>query len=348
MKTLENLIQKLSDLRGISGFEYRISQEIAEMFRPYADEVFVDTLGSVIAVRRSKAENPQKIMIEAHCDEIGLMVQDIDERGFISFVNIGGVDPRILPAAEVVVHGRTDLPGVIGAKPPHLMQVADGKKAAKLKDMAIDTGLPAETVREFVRVGDSITLAQSVGKLAGIRFSGKTMDDRAGVAALLSVFQNLRTDPGADVYALVAVQEEVGLRGAKTAAYNILPDVAIAVDVCHGITPDNSENAFEIGSGTVISVGPNIHPKISNRLTELAETHKIPYSVDVDGGDTGTDAWAIQVARTGIATGLLSIPLRYMHTAVETLDIKDVQATADLLGQFIQEFDTDLEGWLCY
>lgn len=344
---MEELVKKLSDLRGISGFEYRLTDEIARLFAPYADEIFFDSLGSVIAVKRSKAENPKKIMIEAHCDEIGLMVQDIDDRGFISFVNIGGVDPRVLPAAEVIVHGRTDLPGVIGAKPPHLMQAGEQDKAAKLKDMAVDVGMCEAEVRKFISVGDSITLAQSVGRMAGGRFSGKTLDDRAGVAALLAAMRSLEKDPGVDVYAVIAVQEEVGCRGAKTAAYDILPDAAIAVDVCHGITPDNAENAFEIGSGTVISVGPNLHPKISERLTELARQYEIPYSVDVDGGNTGTDAWAIQVARTGIATGLLSIPLRYMHTAVETMDIQDMQATADLIGKFIAEFDTNLEGWLC-
>lgn len=341
-------MKKLSDLRGISGFEYRIADAIAKLFSPYADEIYFDSLGSVVAVKRSGKENPKKIMIEAHCDEIGLMVQDIDERGFISFVNIGGVDPRILPAAEVVVHGRVDLPGVIGAKPPHLMQAGEENKAAKLQDMAVDVGMDAKAVREFVSVGDMITLSQSQGRLANGRFSGKTLDDRAGVAVLLSVLKNLKTDPGADVYAVIAVQEEVGCRGAKVAAYDILPDVAIAVDVCHGITPDNSDNAFEIGSGTVISVGPNIHPNVGKRLIELAKKHDIAYSVDVDGGNTGTDAWTIQVANTGVATGLLSIPLRYMHTAVETLDIHDVQATADLIEKFIEELDTDLEGWLCY
>ena len=345
---MEELLKRLSDLRGISGYEYRLTNEIANLFGPYTDEISFDSLGSVIAVKRSKVKEPKKIMIEAHCDEIGLMVQDIDDRGFISFVNIGGVDPRVLPAAEVIVHGRVDLPGVIGAKPPHLMKAGEQDKAAKLRDMAVDVGMTGAGVREFVSVGDSITLAQSVGSLTNGRFSGKTLDDRAGVAVLLEVMRKLEKDPGADVYAVIAVQEEVGCRGAKTAAYGILPDVAIAVDVCHGITPDNSENAFEIGSGTVISVGPNLHPNMSGRLTELAEKYEIPYSIDVDGGNTGTDAWTIQVARTGIATGLLSIPLRYMHTSVETIDMRDVQATADLIGKFIADFDMDLEGWLCY
>lgn len=345
---MKKLIKELSDLRGISGFEYRISDKIAEYFRPYADEVTVDTLGNVIAVKRCGKENAKKIMIEAHCDEIGLMVRNIDDRGFVTVAMVGGIDARILPSSEVVIHGRKDVPGVIGAKPPHLQEADEAKKASKLTDMAIDTGMNADEVKKYVSVGDSITLAQSVGELGGGQFSGKTLDDRAGVAALITTMKNLmkiKTD--VDVYAVAAVQEEVGLRGAKTAAYSINPDLAIAVDVCHGITPDNSDNAFETGSGAVISIGPNIHPKLQKRLSETAEKYHVKTELDVDGGDTGTDAWAIQVSRCGVPTALLSIPLKYMHTSVETLSMSDVSAVSELLTYFIQNLDDSLEEWLC-
>lgn len=345
---MKKLIKELSDLRGISGFEYRISDKIAEYFRPYADDVTVDTLGNVIAVKRCGKENAKKIMIEAHCDEIGLMVRDIDDRGFVTMAMVGGIDARILPSSEVVIHGRKDVPGVIGAKPPHLQEADEAKKASKLTDMAIDTGMNADEVKKYVSVGDSITLAQSVGELGGGQFSGKTLDDRAGVAALITTMKNLmkiKTD--VDVYAVAAVQEEVGLRGAKTAAYSINPDLAVAVDVCHGITPDNSDNAFETGSGAVISIGPNIHPKLQKRLSETAEKYHVKTELDVDGGDTGTDAWAIQVSRCGVPTALLSIPLKYMHTSVETLSVSDVSAVSELLTYFIQNLDDSLEEWLC-
>lgn len=345
---MKKLIKELSDLRGISGFEYRISDKIAEYFRPYADDVTVDTLGNVIAVKRCGKENAKKIMIEAHCDEIGLMVRDIDDRGFVAMAMVGGIDTRILPSSEVVIHGRKDVPGVIGAKPPHLQEADEAKKASKLTDMAIDTGMNAGEVKKYVSVGDSITLAQSVGELGGGQFSGKTLDDRAGVAALITTMKNLmkiKTD--VDVYAVAAVQEEVGLRGAKTAAYSINPNLAVAVDVCHGITPDNSDNAFETGSGAVISIGPNIHPKLQKRLSETAEKYHVKTELDVDGGDTGTDAWAIQVSRCGVPTALLSIPLKYMHTSVETLSVSDVSAVSELLTYFIQNLDDSLEEWLC-
>lgn len=346
---MKELIKQLSDMRAISGHEYRIIDEIKKLFKPYADDIYTDALGSVIAVKRCGKKNAKRIMIEGHCDEIGLMVSGIDERGFLSFVNIGGVDPRILPSAEVVVHGTEDLLGVIGAKPPHLQSAGEADKSAKIMDMAIDIGMNREEALKIVSIGDAVTLSQSCGELLGGQLSGKTLDDRAGIASVISVLKNLsKVKLSVDIYAVASVQEEVGCRGAKTAAYGISPDLAVVIDVCHGVTPDNSENAFENGSGTVISLGPNIHPKVAKRLIKTAEKYDIKTNIDVDGGDTGTDAWVIQIAGNGVPTALLSIPLKYMHTSVETMAVSDVKATVDLLTSFIQNLDDDLEGWLCY
>ncbi len=345
---MEKLIKALSDLRGISGFEYGISDKIKEYFVPYADEIKTDNLDNIIAVKKSNNLDAFKIMIEAHMDEIGLMVKDIDERGFITFTPVGGVDRRILPSLEVVVHGKENIIGVIGSKPPHLMD-GDDKKMTAIKDMYIDTGYSADKLRELVSVGDTITFAQSVGKLSKNQLSLKTLDDRAGIAALITCFKKLsKLDLDVDVYAVCATQEEVGLRGAKVAAYGICPDVAIAIDVCHGVTPDNLENAFSTGSGTVISIGPNIHPLVLKRLKSVAKKNKIKVSLDVDGGDTGTDAWAIQVAKWGVPTGLLSIPLKYMHTSVETVDVRDCKLTAELITKFILDLNDNREEFLCY
>lgn len=332
---MKKLIKKLSDMRGISGFEYRITDEIADMFREYCDEVRIDSLGSVIAVKKCGKDKAPRVMIEAHCDEIGLMVTSVTDEGYLTFANVGGVDERTLPQTEVVVHGKKDLWGVIGIKPAYLQE---NGKTVKLSDMAVDTGLDAKEVREIVSVGDSITVAQSVGKLGKKQFSGKTLDDRASVAAIMTVMKNLKDiDIEVDVYAVAAVQEEVGCRGGKTTAYGINPDMAVAMDVCHGITPDNSECAFEVGTGAVLSVGPNLHPKLTDALFDVANRHGIKVSTDVDGGNTGTDAWTIQVARDSIPTALISIPLKYMHTSVETLAISDVKAAVKLLTEFIKE-----------
>ena len=340
---MRKLIKQLSDLRGISGFEYRLNNEIKKMLEPYADEVKTDALGNVIAIKRCGKKNAPSIMVEAHCDEIGLMVTSVTKEGFITFANVGGVDPRILPSLEVTVHGRRDIFGVVGIKPAHLLE--DGK-SVKIRDMAIDTGLSADEVKELVSVGDSITIAQSVGKIGSRQWSGKTLDDRASLAAVIQLMKNLKNAQlFADVYAVAAVQEEVGCRGGKVAAYGINPTMAIAIDVTHGITPDNSDGAFELGSGAVVAVGPNIHPMLSKRLFETAKKHKIKTETEVEGGDTGTDAWEMQVAADGIPTALLSIPLKYMHTSVETLAVSDVEAVTELLENFIKELEEDIS-WL--
>lgn len=344
---MDKLIKKLSDMRAVSGFEYRIADNIAELFRPYADGVTVDALGNVTAVKHCGKSGAPRVMIEAHTDEIGLMVKDIDERGFLTFVNVGGVDPRILPSSEVIVHGKRDVCGIIGAKPPHLQSAGESAKSAKITDMAIDVGMDYDEVSKIISVGDCITLPQSWGTLGGGQFSGKSLDDRASVAVLIDVMRRIsRIKLDVDVYAVAAVQEEVGCRGAQTAAYSIDPTAAIAIDVCHAVTPDNSYNAFDAGSGAVISIGPNIHPSVQKRLSDTAKRYNIKTSLDVDGGETGTDAWTIQVARCGIPTGLLSIPLKYMHTSVETLDIRDVEGVSSLLTFFIQDFCE--EDWLCF
>ncbi len=330
-------------MRGISGFEYRISDKIAELFMQYADEVKTDALGNVIAVKECGKPNAPKIMIEAHMDEIGLIVTSVTDDGFLTFAPVGGVDERTLPSTEVTVHGRHDLKGVIGIKPASMLESG---KTVKIKDMAIDIGFGGEKARSLVSVGDSITLAQSVGKLGKKQFSGKSLDDRASVAALITVMKKLQNaDLHADVYAVAAVQEEVGCRGAKTAVYGINPDLAIAVDVTHGITPDNSDNAFKVGEGLTISVGPNIHPKMAQRLFDTAEKYGIKAETEIDGGNTGTDAWVMQVSRAGVPTALLSIPLKYMHTSVETLALSDAKAVAKLIERFILDLREDIS-WL--
>ncbi len=340
---MRKLIKKLSDMRCVSGFEYRHTDEILQMFMEYCDDAEIDSLGSVIAVKHCGLENAPKLMIEAHCDEIGLMVTSVTDEGYLLFANVGGVDERTLPMTEVVVHGKEDLWGVIGIKPNYLLESG---KTVKISELAIDTGLDAKKVKELVAVGDSVTLAQSVGKLGKKQFSGKSLDDRASVAAILSVMKNIaEANINIDVYAVAAVQEEVGCRGGKTTAYGINPDMAVAIDVCHGITPDNSDNAFEVGMGTIISVGPNLHPKLTRALFDTAKRHGIKCGTDVDGGNTGTDAWEIQVARNGVPTALLSIPLKYMHTSVETLALSDVKATVKLLTEFIKEQKGDIS-WL--
>lgn len=345
---MKELIKELSSFCGISGFEYRINEKIKEKFAPFCDEVYTDISDNVICVKKCGKPNAGRIVIEAHIDEIGLMVNEIDKNGFLGVVSVGGVDPRILVSSEVVVHAKRDIAGVVGAKPPHLISKDEERKAYKITDLAIDTGLSADEVLSLIRIGDAVTMTSPCIELLGDKLAGKSLDDRASVAILLDVMKNLLgKDLGTDVYAVCSSKEEVGGFGAMTATYNIKPDLAIAIDVCHGITPDNSYSAYEVGGGAVVTLGPNIHPAISKRLKDVAEQYDIKIQIDVDGGNTGTDAWVMQTVGEGVPTGLLSLPLKYMHTSHEVISAVDAKAVSDLLCKFIENLGEDLEGWLC-
>ncbi len=338
----------LSALGGISGFETAVAPKVKQLIQRFCDTVTEDRFGNIIGIRPCGKKNAKKVMIEAHIDGIGLMVKDIDERGFITFTNIGGVDIRILPAQEVIVCGKKELFGIIGAKPPHLQTADEVDKPSKLSDMAIDVGLSAEKVRELVTPGDMITFASGAKTLTGKVISGKYLDDRAGLISLFICMKELeKKELDFDIILLASAQEEVGCRGAKVGAEHLSPDAALVVDVCHGNTPDGgNDSIFKLGEGTVLSLGPNIHPYLSSLAQDVAKKKKIKYKLDVDGGDTGTDAWEIQIAADGIPTLLLSIPLRYMHTTVETLHYDDVIATGKLLAATIESLN--LEVLSCY
>jgi len=337
-----DILKNLSDAGGISGFEYAVAPKVSELLSKYCDEVTKDRCGNVVGRIYSEDKNAPTVMIEAHMDGIGLMVKDITDKGFITFSAIGGIDPRILPSSEVMVCGKKELFGVVGAKPPHLQSDEDAKSAPKIENMAIDVGLSKEEVEKYVLVGDMIYFkTEAVSLPCGNGVSGKYLDDRAGIVSLLVCLENLKGKKlPFNLTVLCAVQEEVGLRGAKMGADAHFPCAALVVDVCHAKTPDSGEEStFKIGSGTVLSLGPNINPRLSSIAKKVAEEKNIKFSLDADGGDTGTDAWAIQVAKTGVATLLLSIPLRYMHTTVETLSMDDVLATGELLAETLLNID---------
>ncbi len=340
---MKKKLMSLAAADGISGFEFSLTEQVTELLRPYCHQVETDRMGNVVGTVFSNRENAKSVMIEAHIDGIGLMVSDISEDGFLSFVPVGGVDSAILPGAEVWVFGKEKLYGVIGAKPPHL-QSGGEKEAAKISEMVIDIGLSGEKAKELVRVGDMVCFAESVCALSKNILSGKSFDDRAGLISLLLCLDELSgKDLPFDLYVVAAVQEEVGLRGATMVTERLAPDCAFVVDVCHGDTPDGgSESIFKLGSGAVISFGPNIHPYLSNLAKTVAGQEKIPFSCDADGGDTGTDAWAVQVAGLGVPVLLLSIPLRYMHTTVETLHYDDVKAVGELLAACLENLDWEV------
>ena len=290
-------------------------------------------------------------MLAAHMDEIGLVVTGYEPGGFLRFANIGGIDDRVLLAQRVVVHGRKDLPEVIGAKPPHIQEPGEQEKTVKMEDLFIDVGLEDEVLEELIAIGDMVTLAQQPVNLQNDRYAGKAMDDRAGVVVMYLCLEVLaKLSHSADVYAVATVQEEVGIRGATVSTYDIVPDIGIALDVGHGDIPGVPESdTLPLGKGPGIAIGPQVHPRIYDRLVEVAKEWNIPYSIEPCTTPRGTDAFAIQVTQAGIPTALISLPLRYMHTPVETLEWKDLEAAGRLLAMFICAIDSDyVEGLQCF
>lgn len=336
----KDLLQKLSQAHGVSGFEHTIRDLVIDEFKPFADEVSITPLGSVIALKRGNGGGKHKVLIEGHMDEIGLMVTEIDH-GVIRFTQVGGFDVRVLLAQEVIVHGKQPLRGIIGARPPHVLTEEERTKVIPMNDLWIDVGLPEARVREFVQVGDQITIARNVIDLKNNLVAGKAFDDRAAVVCVAEALKDLATMKHAwDVYVIANTQEEVGLRGAMTSAYQINPDVAIAVDVGHADQPNVPEvNRVPLNDGMGIAMGPNIHPLVHTKLTQIARDNEIPFKITAYAGATGTNAWAMQVVREGIPTGLIDIPLRYMHTSVETVSISDVERIGRLLARFCASLD---------
>lgn len=348
----KKFLKELCEGVGISGYEHTVVNPIMDAFKPLTDEMEIGKLGSLIAIKRGDINTHNiKIMLAAHMDEIGLMVKDIDKNGFIKFTNIGGIDSRTLLAQEVLVHGKECLFGVIGAKPPHLSNPEERNDAIKMKDLSIDVGLKKEDVEKIIEIGDLITINRPFVDLQGDWVSGKALDDRAGVVTMYECAKELaKFKHEADVYFVSTVQEEVGTRGALTSTYKINPDIGIAIDVGFGATPElPEEDVIEMGKGPGIALGGNIHPTLRKHLVEIAKEYNFKFQTEVEPGPTGTDARSIQITRSGIPTLLLSLPLRYMHTSVETIDMDDIKTSGQLLARFIASITSEnLEGLLCY
>jgi len=333
---------------GPSGYEREVSAWLAEKFRPLCDSVEIDPLYNVIAVKKAThGRGKPAVMLCAHQDEIALMVADILPDGALRMGQVGGVDPRILPASTVTVHCRGEtgetarLQGVVGAKPPHLQ---DGEKQSyKREDLFVDLGLPAETVRERVHVGDLITLNGETAELMNGRVAGKTMDDRACVGVMLDAAERLQGfRHEADVYFVCASQEEVGGRGARAATHTVNPDLAVVLDVSHAPIPQSKPDSTIPFDAPAATYGPFVQHKLLERLTKTAARHGIKLNTEHAEGPTYTDTDSVQVGREGVPCVLIDLPLKYMHTAVELLDMNALSECGRLLAHFVAELD---EGW---
>lgn len=337
MPDLLPFLKSLISAPGLSGHEEPVRRLIAEAWQPLTDEISVSRLGSLHGLKRGTGPEPRPaILLATHMDAIGLLVTGLVD-GFLRVTEVGGVDARVLPGQLVTVHGRQDLPGVVVQPPARLLPEEAGSGPVALKYLLVDTGLPAGEVSALVRVGDLVSFAQTPLELGDEALSGHSLDNRASVAALTLCLQELQGRSHQwNVWAVATTQEEETLGGARTSAFQLHPDLGVAIDVTWARGPGTPDyKTFPMGKGPTLGWGPNVHPGVQRAFKELAERMEIPYQVEIMPHHSGTDAFALQVAAEGMPTMVVSIPLRYMHTPVEMILLKDVRRTAHLLAEFI-------------
>jgi len=340
-----DVLRSLITAPGPSGYETRASTAFRDAAAEFA-EVSGDVMGSSVARVKGTAGGPL-LAIVGHIDEIGLIVSHIDDEGFLRFVGVGGWDPVVLVGQRVEVATRDGaLPGVIGKKPIHLLKEEDRKAVPKVKDLHIDIGAAdGEEARGLVRVGDVAVIAGEPVELRGGRLASRSMDNRLGCYVAYEAARLVAEAGGApgDVAAVAAVQEEITFGGARTTAFSLEPDVAIAVDVTFATDQPGIElgelTKHGLGAGVVITRGSTLHPAVTEGLIAAAEAEDIPYVIESSARATGTDADAIHLSRSGVATGLVSVPLRYMHSPVELVDLADVEACAKLIAAYAQRLE---------
>jgi len=331
-----------------SGFEQSVQQVIREELKQFTDEIRTDVLGNVIAAL-NPAGSP-RVMLTAHSDELGFLIRYIDEQGFLYFATIGGFDPSTLPGNRVLVQTPTGpIPGVIGRTPVHLLDADERGKAPKLTELWIDIGASGqEEAKKLVPLGSVATRAATLEHLQGDVVTSRALDDKASVFALTETMRRLheqRAALKAGVFFVSAVQEEVGSRGAQTAAYSVDPLIAVAVDVTftsdHPGVSKTKLGDVRVNGGPVLSIGGNINPRVYQLLVKAADEAGLSWQIDPQASATWTDTDVIQVARGGVATALVSIPCRYLHTGSEIASLKDIDEVSTLLTRFVLSIDQE-------
>jgi putative aminopeptidase FrvX len=346
-KALE-FLKKLVETPSPSGFETAVQKVIKEKMQKITKDISIDVMGNLIAVLNKKGS--PKVMLAAHCDEIGFMVRYISDDGYVYFTPIGGVDPHIIPGRRVYIHtDKGNVLGVIGKKAIHMMEKEESKKVSKIEDMWIDIGAKSKKEAEkVVNMGDSVTFAYGLEVLRGDILVSKAFDDKMGaylVTEIMESMKNKKIKPS--LYGVVTVQEEVGTRGAVPSTFHVEPDIGICIEVAHATDHPSVDKKkmgeYKVGAGPVISRGANINPRLFNLLVETAKKEKIPYQIYGEPGKTGTDARVMQLSRKGVVTALISVPLRYMHTPVELLSTKDLDNTARLIAALIKKLKPGMD-----
>lgn len=345
-----NELDLLKDLCGTyspSGQEQNIYPVIQSVFKNLG-QISISDLNNIYI--HKKGQSHGKIMIMAHSDEVFLVVTDIVSNGFIKFKSVG-IDCKTLVSQEVIIHGKQDVHGIIGLEFLEDSNEQDKTQHFSEENLLIDTGFSKNYIEKYIKIGDYIEIKRKFVKLLNNNVSCKAIDDRAGIASMYFCAKELQSiNHYMDVYFVCSCQEEVGHRGAKMATYDINPDIGIAIDTTFdGGAMGDVERENRLGSGPVICIGPNVHSKLRQKIIDIALEYNIPYQIEVEPGNTGTDAWDIQVSRDGVPSILISIPIKYMHTSVEVVNMDDIKNTGRLVAKFIEKLDShELEGVFCF
>lgn len=335
---IQTTLEQLCALPGPSGFEGCAAAGAMELLRPLVDEVYTTRLGSVVGVRRCGKPGAKKLLLDAHVDEIGILICG-EEDGFLRFRTLGGVDPRMLCDREITLLTEPPVFGLVSCLPPHVQTAEDMNKSTPVSELYLDVGLSSEEAKARIPIGTPGVFRGGCFPLGEEQCCGKALDDRACMTAILYALELLRDKAlEVDLYVLFSTQEETSSAGAITAVNRIAPDICVAVDVTHGRTPDGpKDKTFALGDGPAIGMGPNMSRGLTNTLIALAKREEIPCEIEVMSGHTGTNAWPMQICREGIATAVVSLPLKYMHTPVEVISRTDLESTAKLLAAFVRE-----------
>lgn len=330
-KTIFELINSV----GVSGEEFSASETAQKLLSAYC-KTETDYFGNVIGYLGEFDDKKPTILLDAHIDEIGFIVTYITDSGFLKVSNCGGIDRRLLMAQQVAVFGKETIYGVVTSIPPHLED--DNTKVPKIDDIYIDVGLTKEECEKIVSLGDRVIIKYTPESLVGDRITGKSLDDRCGVAVILSALEMVKgKDLPVNVAVCFSAQEETGERGAKIASFRISPDYAVAVDVSFALTKDDSEHKCgKLSKGPMIGIAPSLSRDFSDLLIKIAEDENIPYQLEVMNGETGTNADCIGVTKKGVKTVTLSIPLKYMHTPVEVISLSDIENSAKLVAKLLE------------
>jgi len=339
-----DFLKRMQETPSPSGFEQPVQRIVRERMKPFADTIETDVHGNVIVGLHPKGS--PRIMLAGHCDQIGMMVRYIDDKGFIFFAQIGGIDPSVMPGSRVMIHTKHGpVDGVIGRKPVHLMKPEERGGKIELRELWIDIGTKdKKETQQVVSIGDPVTFRLEMVHLGDDAVTSPAFDNKAGTWVVMEALRLCASKKiKCALFAVSTVQEEIGLRGAKTSCYGLDPQVGIAVDVTHATDyPDIDKRVngdLKLGAGPSISTGPNINPVLKERFLKTAKAKRIKFQIEAAPGGTGTDANVIQLTRAGVATALVSIPNRYMHTQVEVVSQSDLEATARLIAETVATID---------